>query len=62
MEKVRRSHKQVMDQTTPPSADDEAKLEGARTMTSAAAGGKTCERALSGKRGPASVLGIGKIK
>lgn len=40
MEKVRRSHKQVMDQTTPPSADDEAKLEGARTMTSAAAGGK----------------------
>lgn len=40
MKKVRRSHKQVMDQTTPPSADDEAKLEGARTMTSAAAGGK----------------------
>lgn len=30
-----------MDQTTPPSADDEAKLEGARTMTSAAAGGKS---------------------
>lgn len=45
MEKVRRSHKphqnkQVIDQTRPPSADDEAKLEGARTMTSAAAGGK----------------------
>lgn len=37
MEKVRRSHKQVMDPTRPPSADDEAKLEGARTMTT---GGK----------------------